>query len=167
MGDLVDKDVAVENVREVVARWYVGQAHGSAFVRPACDLIMAGVDAPAVCMVAALTAREADHEIYGLVEGFLAEVGIPYYARESPAARSMALRIMAERVVAGLISPQDLTVWVRVTFGFQFGESGELAVLDTVYETLERGTMTEKDVDVLVMAEARRITELPVISPGA
>jgi hypothetical protein len=165
----VDKENALANVREVLAWWYVGQATGSAFVRPACDLLVAGFDGPAVCALAGMSPDEADYAIADVIEDFLRETEIPYHPKESALARAAALRIMAERVVARLLSPHELTNWVHVTLRNELPPLAQrLAELDDVYGIFD-DCMDPRhdDVDAMVMAEALRITALPSLSPGA
>lgn len=68
------------------------------------------------------------------------------------------MRILASRVVAGLMPPMDLAVWAHSNIGHDgLILANRLVELDDIYDTLEYTNMTEQDINDEILAEARRI----------
>ncbi|WP_422736980.1 hypothetical protein ACN263_26530 [Micromonospora sp. WMMD729] len=118
--------------------------------------ILAGISTP--------KGREND-EVRLWLEGALAELSLTYYPEGSGEGEEEALRVMARRLLAGAITPPDLTSWAYrfVTWdGTPLG--AELIALDNAYvyvDAVHDGheyTSTEStDLDADVIAEARRL----------
>ena len=127
----------------------------------------AGVDRLLVCHAAlpkrrreALHVRHADEEVPELLEAALTDVGLSYHPRGSHAGQEAAVRVMASRALAGLVSALDLVAWAHSTIGHDRVALAEhLVELDDVYDTLEYTDMTEQEVNDEILAEARRIVE--------
>lgn len=124
-------------MRDAVALWQAGGANAAGIIHAACDLLVAGVDGPAVGMLAAVSIKSVrvdSYEIEELLESVMSELDLPYHPRETAAAQESALRIMATRTLEGLMSPRDLTTWAHMTFGHEGIElAQELVALDDYY----------------------------------
>lgn len=109
-------------------------------------------------MLAGVHTSHADDEVPELLEEALHEVGLKFYPPDSRAGAEAAVRVLARRVLEGLMEPSALTVWAHATFGHDTLELADrLVELDDVYDCLEFSDTTEQDVDADVIAEARRI----------
>lgn len=148
-------------MRDVFALWYVGQRSAADIVYAACDLLVSGLDGPALRELAAVSVHHADDEVPGLLEPALRNVGLAYHSKGTTAANEAALTVMAAQVLAGALPPRDLTVWVHRTFGHATLELAErLSDLDDVYDELDWSDLTEADVDAQVRAEAQRLMRI-------
>ncbi|MDX8148189.1 hypothetical protein SK854_39170 [Lentzea sp. BCCO 10_0061] len=151
--------MTVEEFREVVALWHVNEARDTDVVLAACELVVAGVDGPAVSMLAGASLKRAWEEVPPLMEDALRELGLDHHEHRSDAGREEGLRLMARRTLAGEMSPRELAEWVHQHFSHDLPEAEELAALRDIYETLEYyAELSAADVDEQVMAEVRRIT---------
>lgn len=151
--------VDLSTMRHAVALWHVGQGSAADIVRAACDLLVAGLDGPELCILAAVSFRHADEEVPRLLEAALQEVGLEHHQKGSVAADEAALRAMASRVLSGVLAPRSLASWAHSTFGHDTLESAErLAELDDAYDMLEYPPdRTFEQLDIEIAAEARRI----------
>jgi hypothetical protein len=85
---VVDQPDALTQMRDSVALWSVGYVTAAAVVDVACDLLVAGYDGPALCMLAAVTPRHADQDVPELLCTALRDVGLTHYERTAePAMR--------------------------------------------------------------------------------
>ncbi|ALG14723.1 hypothetical protein AOZ06_11705 [Kibdelosporangium phytohabitans] len=152
-------------MRDTVALWHVGQANAAEIVYAACDLLVAGVDGPALRMLAAVSARDVrvdSYEVTVLLESVMTELGLPYFPKESPEGQERALKAMASRVLAGVMPPHELTCWVHQVFGHDGIDLAQpLVELDDVYDYADCTAMTVEDIDAQVLAEAKRLVALP------
>ena len=147
-------------MREVVGLWYVGHSTAGQVVYAACDLLAVGFDGPSLCMLAAVPIDQADVEVPDLLEPALNDVGLTYYAKGSLAAQKAGLFAIVARTLSNRLPPRALAAWAYSTFGHERLELAEyLAALDVVYDTPGNTDTERRDVDALVMAEARRIAE--------
>src|SRR3982074_1947415 len=103
-------------MREAVALWYVGEGTAAGIVYAACELLVAELDGPSLCMLAAVSVVHADEEVPKLVESGLHDVGLAYYPKGSDAAQENGLRLMASRVLSGHLTPIALAAWAHATF---------------------------------------------------
>lgn len=158
----VKPEEALDRMRHAGALWAVGAVDATDLVQAACDLLVAGHDGPALRMLAAVPFRHADEEVPDVLEAALTDLGLPHYPPGSGVAQEAALKAMAIRVLANALTPRQLARWAHRKFGHDTLELAQrLAELDDVYDCLELTDMTEKDVDVDVVAEARRILGEP------
>ena len=89
------------------------------------------------------------------------DVGLPYHRRGSQDAEEAAIRVLAERVVAGALEPSALTVWVHIRYDHGTQPLAErLIELDDVYAIVESIGQTTDKIDADVLEEARRILQL-------
>ncbi|WP_212808658.1 hypothetical protein [Micromonospora endophytica] len=158
----MERNEALARMQEEAALWSLGQTRASELVDTACDLLVAGLDGPNLAMLAGIHGRHADEEVPELLEAALADLGLNYYPRGSQTGQEAVLRVLASRVLAGLMSPMDLATWAHSTIGHDgLALANRLVELDDVYDTLEYTDMTEQDLEGEILAEARRIVGTP------
>ncbi|WP_086662732.1 hypothetical protein [Lentzea kentuckyensis] len=141
--------------RDVVALWLVREKRATEVVLAACDLLVAGAGGEAVARLAAVTRLEADIEVPILLPEVMRELDLPHHDRGTVEAREAGLRAMAVRVLAGELTPRELTKWSHRVFGHE-DEGWRLSELDDAYDTYALDSDEELDAEVL--EEARRIT---------
>ncbi|GGU74991.1 hypothetical protein [Lentzea flava] len=151
--------MTVEEFRDVVGLWHVDRRSAADVVRAACDLLVAGVDGPAMSRLAAASVRTADDEVPLLLEDAMTEVGLEHHHLGSDGGLEAGVRAMARLTLAGELSPRELARWAHRWCGHDRLELADgLALLDDVYDERELAGLTEEDVDEEVLAEVRRIT---------
>lgn len=148
--------------------WSVHQVSSAELVRAACDLLVAGHDGPDLAMLAGVSTRRADEEVPELLEAALHDVGLDYFPPGSSAGWEAAVRIMADRVLAGRMQPRDLAAWAHGFLGHGTLDLAErLVELDDVYGLRDIGysDMTGQETDAEVVAEARRAVASATVPP--
>ena len=120
----------------------------------------------AMAMLAGVHRRWADEEAPELMADALAEVGVPFFPRGSQAAKGAGLNAMAGRVLAGELKPRELAAWAHGVIGHDDGDIGQqLVSLDDQYQLAyviaeDNGAEADtRDLDIKVIAEARRLVE--------
>jgi hypothetical protein len=147
-------------MRDVVALWYVGHRTAADLVYSACDLLLAGLDGPALRELAAVSIDQAEIEVPDLLEAALQDVGLPYHTNaNSVAAQQAGLTAVARQTLSDALTPRDLAAWAHATFGHQVEFAASLAEFDDIYDTVEYTDTTREEVDAQVIAEARRIVD--------
>lgn len=142
-----------------MALWHVNDATSADVVLAACELVVAGVDGPAVGALAGASLKHAWEEVPPLMEDALRELGLDHHEHSSDGGREEGLRLMARRTLAGEMTPREFADWVHRRFSHDLPEAEDLAELDDTYDVLEYyPDLTAADVDELVMAEVRRLT---------
>ncbi|WP_157779172.1 hypothetical protein [Micromonospora sp. WMMA2032] len=162
-------DEALAHLQGTVAFWRVGAATATDVVGAACDCLVAGVDTPTLRILAGVSPVRGseDDELLRWLPGALAELSLTHYGDDSRKAEEEILRVMARRLLAGAITPRDLTSWVdRFITCAGTPLAGELIDLENAYEYVEavhelhRQTDTgTAELDAEVVAEARRLLE--------
>ena len=150
--------MTVEEFRDLVALWHLGARSDGDVVLAACDLVVAGIDGPAVSALAGVSLRHPWDEIHPRLEDALLELGLDHHDHSSDEGKALGLRLMARRVLAGELSPRELAAWVHGRFGHGLPAAEELARLDDEYDIWEYDGRATADVDEQVLAEARRLT---------
>lgn len=165
-------DATIRAFRDTVARWSAGFGDAAAVVRAACDVLTAGHGGMAMAMLAGVHLRRADEEAPEFLPDALAEVGLPFLPRGDEAGQEYWLAAMARSVLAGSISPRELTAWAHRTFGHGGLETAQcLVMLDDEYDAYaasqyyRRRQVSPSELDSEVIAEARRLVERA--SPGS
>ncbi|SEQ00789.1 hypothetical protein [Lentzea albida] len=149
----------VEEFRDVVASWHADEITDGDVVQAAGELVVAGVDGPAVSTLAGASLQHAQEEMPPLLGDALGELGLEHHEHGTEGGRTEALRLMARRTLAEEMSPRELARWVRRKLGSSLPEAEKLAYMDGAYRTLDyRPGLSEADVDFQVMAEVRRLT---------
>ncbi|MER6678803.1 hypothetical protein [Streptomyces sp. NPDC000983] len=145
----------------------MGEISATDVVTSACDALIAGLDSPALRMLAACTRAEADYDVHGLLPPALDELGLLLRPAGSLAGQEAAARALAARTLAGELTPRELPFRIHQRFGHELPLAGQLANLDDEYDILEYGDRTLAQVDADVLAEALRITQQTSRSDGA
>ncbi|MEV1121101.1 hypothetical protein AB0I91_39115 [Actinosynnema sp. NPDC049800] len=151
--------IDLSTMRDAVALWNVDQGSAADVVRAACDLLVAGLDGPALCTLAAVSSHHAGEDVPRLLEAALADVGLEHHPKGSAAAGEAVLKAMASRVLSGVLAPRALAEWAHSTFGHETLPSAErLAELDDAYDLSGYPPgLTFEQLDTEITAEARRI----------
>ncbi|MFI9047416.1 hypothetical protein [Streptomyces sp. NPDC053427] len=149
------------------ALWSVGEIRATDVVTGACDALVAGLDGPALRILAACTRAEADYDVLELLPPALDELGLAFYPVGSVAGQEAAARALASWMLVGKLTPRELALRIHRRFGHELPLAERLAELDDEYDILEYGDRTPAQVDADVTAEALRLTQHPRVSPGA
>ncbi|MFD3996221.1 hypothetical protein [Streptomyces sp. NPDC058583] len=151
-------EAAARRLRDRAALWSVGEIPAADVVGAACDALVAGLDGPALRIIAACTRAEADYDVHDLLPPALDEQGLALHPFGSVAAQEAVARALAGRAVAGELTPGELTFRIHQRFGHELPLAARLAELDDEYALLEhddRSTATR--IDTEVTAEAHRL----------
>ncbi|MDO3704037.1 hypothetical protein Q3W71_20430 [Micromonospora sp. C28SCA-DRY-2] len=160
------REDALAELANVAALWSVGYVRAAEVVRVACDVLVAGLEGDGLCMLAGVAYRNADDDVPQVLKAALGELGLDYHAPGSQEAKAAAVRVLAGRVMAGLMAPRDLAFWAHRTIGHdQLPLAERLVELDDVYDCIEYSDQTAAEVDADVVAEARRIIESSRLLP--
>ncbi|MEU8527747.1 hypothetical protein AB0C77_19465 [Streptomyces sp. NPDC048629] len=160
------ESAAARTLQDHAALWSMSEIRAHEVVGTACDALVAGLDSPALRILAACTRAEADHDVPDLLPPALDELGLTFYPVGSIAGQEAAVRALAARMLAGELTPRELTFWIQQRFGHSVPFVEQLAALDDEYDILEYGDRTLAQVDAEVTAEARRLVEHPRALPG-
>ncbi|MEU6448570.1 hypothetical protein [Streptomyces sp. NPDC046979] len=155
---MTSAEAAALALQDHAALWRMGEVGAADVVSSACDALVAGLDGPALRMLAACTRREADYDVPDLLPPALDELGLTLHPAGSRAAREAGVRALAARTLAGELTPRELAFRIHQRFGHDLPLAERLAALDDEYDYLEYGEGTPAQVDADVLAEALRIT---------
>ncbi|MGW7379184.1 hypothetical protein [Streptomyces sp. NPDC054794] len=70
---------AASALQDHAALWSVGEIRATDVVSAACDALVAGLDSPALRILAARTRAEADYDVPELLPQALGELGLTFY----------------------------------------------------------------------------------------
>ncbi len=143
----------------------MGEIRATEVVTGACNALVAGLDSPALRMLAACTRAEADYDVPDLLPSALDELRLTFYPVESVAGQEAAARALAARTLAGELTPRELVFRIHRRFGHELPLVERLANLDDEYDILEYGDRTSAQIDADVRAEALRLTQYPRVTP--
>ncbi|MEU8034443.1 hypothetical protein AB0C13_38725 [Streptomyces sp. NPDC049099] len=152
---------AARELQDRAVLWSMGEIRATDVVAAACDALVAGLDSPALRILAACTRAEADYDVPDLLPPALAELGLTYYSVGSVAGQEAAARALAARMLAGELTPRELAFRIHQRFGHELPLAERLAELDDEYDVLEYGERTPAQVDADVTAEALRLAQHP------
>ncbi|MFF8574783.1 hypothetical protein ACF06L_26545 [Streptomyces sp. NPDC015408] len=155
---MTSAEAAALALQDHAALWRMGEVGAADVVSSACDALVAGLDSPALRILAACTRAEADYDVHDLLPPALDELGLTLYPADSRAAREAGVRALAARTLAGQLTPRELAFRIHQRFGHGLPMTERLAELDDEYDFLEYGEGTPAQVDADVLAEALRIT---------
>lgn len=158
-------EAAARTLQDQAALWSVREICAGDVVTAACDALVAGLDSPALRILAACTRAEADYDVPDLLPPALDELGLTLYSRDSAAGQEAAARALARRMLAGELTPRELVFQIHQRFGHTLASVERLAQLDDEYDFLECEDPTREQVDAEVHAEARRLLEHPIDDP--
>ncbi|MFE1950327.1 hypothetical protein ACFW9D_07665 [Streptomyces sp. NPDC059524] len=146
-------------LQDLAALWSAGDVEAYALVEGACTALVAGLDGPALRLLAAVAPGDADYDLPDLLPAALEDLGLTYHPRGSEAGRLATVGIMARRTLAGGMTPRAFVEWIHVRFGHGVPHLRSLAEYDDVYEIIEYEGLTRAELDAQVLAEARRVVE--------
>ncbi|MEU5573905.1 hypothetical protein [Streptomyces coeruleorubidus] len=158
---MTSTEAAAIALQDHAALWSVGEIRASDVVHAACDALVAGLDTPGLRVLAACTRAEADYDVHELLPVALDELGLTFYPATGDAGREDAARALARRMLAGELTPRELTFRIHQRFGHELPLTERLAELDDEYDVLEYDNATVDQVDAEVTAEARRLAAHP------
>ena len=149
---------AVTRFHDAAAIWSGGVGAPDTVVQAACDVLADGYDGHFLAMLAALPLGGVDDAgVEDLLEQSLAELGVGYHIPRGRDAAEAALAAMARRVLAGSLSPRELTSWTHRAFGHDRLPLAErLSELDDVYDSVDSAE-TSEEVDQMIITEATKI----------
>jgi hypothetical protein len=152
---------AASTLQDQAALWSVREIRAHDVVRAACDALVAGLDSPALRILAACTRTEADYDVPDLLPPALDELGLTSYPMDSVAGQEAAARALARRMLAGELTPRELASRINRRFGYTLPSLERLAQLDDEYDYIERDDPMRAEFDAQVGAEARRLLGAP------
>lgn len=128
----------------------------------ACACLVAGVDSPTLRILAGVSPTSGDesHELRRWLRDATTELGLAYHREGSRQGEEAAVRLMARRLLAGAVTPPELTGWAcRYITSDGTPVASELVNLDDAYEVAQYTGASLTDIDAQVIAEARRLVE--------
>lgn len=135
----------------------MGEIRATDVVTAACDALVAGLDSPALRILAACTRAPADHDVPDLLPPALDELGLIFYPVGSVTGQETAAPALAARMPAGELTPRKLAFRIHQRFGHELPLAERLAALDDYYDILEHGDRTPAQVDADVTDETLRL----------
>ncbi|MFG2405832.1 hypothetical protein ACGFR8_16145 [Streptomyces brevispora] len=157
-------EAAANELQDRATLWSVGEIPASDVVSAACDALVAGLDSPGLRVLAACTRAEADYDVHDLLPVALDELGIIFYPVASEAGQEAAARALARRMLAGKLTPWELTFRIHQRYGHELPLTERLAELDDEYAILEDDDRAVAQVNAEVTDEARRLAASPYTS---
>ncbi|WJV44155.1 hypothetical protein [Streptomyces flavofungini] len=148
---------SARDLQDLAALWSIGEIRAYEVVQAACDALVAGLDSPALRVLAACTRGEAAYDVPDLLPAALEELGLTFHPPGSEAGREAAVRSLARQMLAGRLTPRELALRAHQRFGHCLPPAQRLAELDDEYDVLDHGDRTASRIDAEVMAEARRL----------
>ncbi|KJS60070.1 hypothetical protein [Streptomyces rubellomurinus] len=159
---------AARELQERAALWTIGEVRAHEVVDAACDALVAGLGGPALWTLAACTRGEADCDVPEILPAALDELGLTFHPVGSEACREAAVRALANRTLAGRLTPRELASRIHLHFGHRLPLAERLAELDDEYDLVHLGAgRAAAEVDAEVRAEALRLArDAPAHSSG-
>ncbi|MFD4872419.1 hypothetical protein ACFWOB_03500 [Streptomyces sp. NPDC058420] len=152
---------AARRLQDRAVLWSMGEIPATDVVTAACDALVAGLDSPALRILAACTRSEAGYDVPDLLPPALDDLGLTFHPAGSVAGQEAAARALAARMLAGELTPRELAFRIHHRFGHDLPLVERLACLDDDYDVLEYGDRTQALVDADVTAEALRLAQHP------
>ncbi|MCL6670892.1 hypothetical protein [Streptomyces panaciradicis] len=156
---------AARELQDRAVLWSMREIPAADVVAAACDALVAGLDSPALRILAACTRSEADYDVPDLLPPALDELGLVFHAADSVAGQEAAVRALAARMLANELTPRELALQIHHRFGHELAVAEQLALLDDEYDIVEYGDRTPAQVDADVVTEALRLTQHPRVTP--
>ncbi|XIE81630.1 hypothetical protein AB6O49_34705 [Streptomyces sp. SBR177] len=94
-------EAATDDLQDLAVLWSIGEAHAHDVVEAACAALVAGLDSPALRILAGYTRAEAEYEVPDLLPVVLDELDLVFYPRDSEAGQDAAVRALAHQMLAG------------------------------------------------------------------
>lgn len=163
--DRMSTEAAALALQDRALLWSIGEIRATDVVTSACDALVAGLDSPALRILAACTRAEADSDILQLLPPALNELGLePFHP--GIAGQEAEARALAAWMLAGELTPRELAFRIHRRFGHALPLTRRLAELDDAYDTLDHCGRTAPRLDADVLAEALRLTRHPRVAPA-
>ncbi|WDV56548.1 hypothetical protein PV963_42585 [Streptomyces coeruleorubidus] len=162
---MTSAESAAIDLQDHAALWSAGEIRASDVVSAACDALVAGLDSPALRILAACTRAEANYDVHELLPEALGELGLTFYPIASEAGQAAAARALARRMLAGELTPRAFTSRIHQRYGHELPLTERLAELDDEYDVIEYPDRTVGQVDAEVTAEARRLAAHTQVAP--
>ncbi|MFI9360750.1 hypothetical protein ACIG5E_06770 [Kitasatospora sp. NPDC053057] len=150
-------DDAREDLYDRSALWAIGELRARDVVDAACAALVAGLDTPALRVLAACTYGEADTDVEGLLPPVMAELGLDLPELDTRESEEAGLRALARQLLNAELTPRELARTVHRRFGHRLELAEPLSCLDYEYDALEYGTRTREQLDAEARAEALRL----------
>lgn len=145
---------------EAAALFSIGAVTPSDVVALACDALVDGQDSQALRELAGQTPPTSVYDIEDLLEKLADDLLFTFHRRGSDSERIAAAWVMAARCVAGEMPPQELTRWMHERVGHGHDSPLEdLVSLDDQYDIAEYRGQDKKELDLAVVAAARRLLD--------
>ncbi|MER6564028.1 hypothetical protein ABT300_41175 [Streptomyces sp. NPDC001027] len=154
---------AARQLQDRAVLWRMGEICATDVVAAACDALVAGLDSPALRILAACTRAEADYDVPDLLPPALDELGLTFHPADSVAGQEAAARALVARMLAGELTPRQLAFRIHGRFGHELPMVAAIANLDDDYDVSEYGGRTEAQIDAEVTAEAHRLAQHPCV----
>ncbi|MFI0264055.1 hypothetical protein ACH4OW_34205 [Streptomyces sp. NPDC017056] len=150
-------EAAADDLQDLAVLWSSGEVRAHDVVEAACAALVAGLDSPALRMLAGCTRAEAEYDVPDLLPAVLGELGLAFYPRGSEAGQDAAVRALAHQLLAGRLTPRELALRAHQRFGHELPLAERLAELDDEYDIIGYGDRTLAQLDAEVTAEAQRL----------
>jgi hypothetical protein len=151
-------------LQDAATLWSAGLNPASDVVMAACHALVAGLDGPALQILASVSVHDAGYDLPDYLPAALEEQSLEHVDLRSVAGQEAAVGAMARRLLAGKFSPRLLAFHVHQAFGHELPIAEGLAALDDQYDMLESGDSNVEQIDAQVIAEAHRIVDAPPAS---
>ena len=144
----VTEEEALQEMREAVAYWSVGERSNQDVIETACEALVAGLDTQGLRELAGVFHADADWQVRLLLPVALDELGLQFFDQGSLDGQVAALRVMASYCVAGTMAPRALAAWAH--HWFRHGENPKIErflAFDDEYDVLEYTRRSEERLD--------------------
>ncbi|RAO11572.1 hypothetical protein [Micromonospora noduli] len=158
---MLSKDT-LAHLQDAAILWSVGSLPATDVIDAACDCLVAGVDSPTLRILAGISPTFGDEsdELRRWLRDALVELSLAYCQEGSREGEEAAVRVMARRLLAGTITPSDLTSWAyRYITSEGNPIARELVRLDDSYELAQFIDTDMTALNAEVAAEARQLVE--------
>ncbi|MFD6822935.1 hypothetical protein ACFWC5_21565 [Streptomyces sp. NPDC060085] len=81
-------EAATDDLQDLAVLWSIGEAHAHDVVEAACAALVAGLDSPALCILAGLPRAEAEYDVPDLLPVVLDELATARPGKTLPCGRS-------------------------------------------------------------------------------
>lgn len=143
----------LEGLADAIALWrFDPDGRGQEIVDAAVEALVGGVDSPTLRELAGVPGNESQSVLAEMVDETAGELGVRYSLEPTV---SNALEAMARRMLAGRVTPGELTSWVLWNIGPEAEEFAQPFLhIGWMYTEVEMLAWTNEDLDRTVIAEA-------------
>ncbi|WP_385633474.1 hypothetical protein [Streptomyces sp. SudanB5_2050] len=137
-------EAATDDLQNLAVLWSIGEAHAHDVVEAACAALVAGLDSPALRILAGYTHAEAEYGVPDLLPFLVDELDLVFYTRDSEVGQDAAVRALAHRMLAGRLPPRELAMRIHQRFGHQTAYPWPSALLSLMTSTTSSSTGTRR-----------------------